>query len=107
MLERAERRYASLRSLGSELTFGGLTLNQYEMQIADVRAKLTAYNTALSAIDKAYNDVINAERVLGEMSEHMLLGVAVFYGKNSDEYEMAGGVRRSERRRRRPSSAAR
>ncbi|MDF5737696.1 MULTISPECIES: hypothetical protein [unclassified Nostoc] len=29
----------------------------------------------------------------------MLLSVAAKYGKNSDEYKMAGGVRRSDRKR--------
>ncbi len=32
----------------------------------------------------------------------MLLGVASRYGKNSDEYEMAGGTRKSNRRKARP-----
>ncbi|MHC5599596.1 MAG: hypothetical protein ACYTXC_27285 [Nostoc sp.] len=33
------------------------------------------------------------------ITEHMLLSVAAKYGKNSDEYKMAGGVRRSDRKR--------
>ncbi|MEH2406970.1 hypothetical protein [Nostoc sp.] len=32
----------------------------------------------------------------------MLLNVASRYGKNSDEYEMAGGTRRSDRKKARP-----
>jgi len=34
-----------------------------------------------------------------ELSEDMLLAVAAKFGKDSPEYEMAGGVRRSERKR--------
>lgn len=34
------------------------------------------------------------------MAEKMLLGVAIKYGKDSSKYEMAGGARRGERRRR-------
>lgn len=106
MLERAERRYASLRSLGTVLDLGnGLTLDAFNAQIATVRERLIHYNTALSTIDKAYNDVLSAEQQLGAFAESMLLGVAVRYGKNSDEYEMAGGVRRPERRRRKPKAA--
>ncbi|MGI8935279.1 MAG: hypothetical protein ACR2FS_14525 [Phormidesmis sp.] len=33
------------------------------------------------------------------MTDRMLTGVATQFGKNSDEYEMAGGTRKSERRR--------
>ncbi|MEH1974356.1 MAG: hypothetical protein V7K64_10350 [Nostoc sp.] len=35
-------------------------------------------------------------------SEQMLLNVASRYGKNSDEYGMAGGTRRSDRKKPRP-----
>ncbi|MEH2084422.1 MAG: hypothetical protein V7K89_31975 [Nostoc sp.] len=37
-----------------------------------------------------------AEKSLMELTEHMLVSVAAKYGKNSDEYKMAGGVRRSD-----------
>lgn len=33
------------------------------------------------------------------MSERMLAGVAARYGKDSSQYEQAGGVRKSERKR--------
>jgi hypothetical protein len=46
-----------------------------------------------------YNELLADERSLGEMSEHMLSGVKVKFGRDSAEYEMAGGVRRSERKR--------
>jgi len=35
---------------------------------------------------------------LNTYSEQMLLNVASCYGKSSDEYEMAGGTRRSDRK---------
>ena len=34
-----------------------------------------------------------------DYSERILLAVAVKYGRDSNEYEMAGGVRKSERKR--------
>jgi hypothetical protein len=37
------------------------------------------------------------EKTLNEMTERMLIGVAFKFGKDSREYEMAGGVRKSER----------
>lgn len=40
-----------------------------------------------------------AEDRLKDLSERVLLGVATRYGKDSDEYEMAGGIRKSERKR--------
>ena len=42
------------------------------------------------------NDVIKTELALKDLSERMLMGVGSKFGKDSDEYEMAGGVRKSE-----------
>ena len=49
-------------------------------------------------MDALQNQVNEAERLLADQSEQMLMGVAVKYGKNSSEYEMAGGVKKSERK---------
>ncbi|MHC5850469.1 hypothetical protein [Nostoc sp.] len=43
----------------------------------------------------------NAEQVVIAMSEKMLLGVASRYGKISQEYEMAGGARRGNTKKKR------
>ncbi|WP_293044688.1 hypothetical protein [Moorena sp. SIO1F2] len=97
----AERRLASLKSINARLDLGnGMTIQQLEASIQSVREKLENYNTMLSTIDGAYNNLLEAEEVLTDISEKMLLAVAVKYGKNSFEYEMAGGVRKSERKRR-------
>lgn len=45
------------------------------------------------------------EKDLAELSERILSAVSVKYGRNSTEYEMAGGVRRSERRSRQPKES--
>ncbi|MEH2248674.1 hypothetical protein [Nostoc sp.] len=102
VLERADRRIESLQSISVELDFGkGLTIQAYTMTINDLRSKLAAYNTALSTIDKLTDDVKNAEQAVIAISEKMLLGVASRYGKTSQEYEMAGGVRRGNTKKKR------
>ncbi|WP_202925285.1 hypothetical protein [Myxacorys almedinensis] len=105
-LERAERRIESLRSISARLDLGGgLTMDAYAATITDLRSKLALYNTALSSIDKLANDVEDAERLVLELSEKMLLGVGSRYGKTSYEYEMAGGSRRKNARRTTPDPA--
>ncbi|MHC5936422.1 hypothetical protein [Nostoc sp.] len=95
VLERADRRIESLESISVELDFGeGLTMQAYTITINDLRSTLAAYNTALSTIDKLTDDVKNAEKIVTAMSEKMLLGVGSRYGKTSQQYQMAGGVRR-------------
>ncbi|MGF1514744.1 MAG: hypothetical protein ACFB5Z_13770 [Elainellaceae cyanobacterium] len=100
-LERAERRAAALTSIDPNLDLGnGLTLEGFYQLIQQVRQKSAQYNTVLSTVDAAYNALLDGEKVLQDQTEQMLLGVAFKYGKNSSEYEMAGGVRKAERKRR-------
>jgi hypothetical protein len=99
-LEQSERRLESLRSISETLDLGGgVSLSTYTDIITDLRMKLAAYNTALSSLDKLSGEVKEAERAAKEISEKLLLGVGGRYGKNSLEYEMAGGSRRKSNRR--------
>jgi len=101
ILEKAEVRAARLRSIDPTLNLGdGLTLAEFSQLIEQLRTRLADYNAALSSVDKVRNEVLDLERKLGDVTEHMLLGVATKFGKNSNEYEMAGGVRKDRRKRR-------
>ncbi|WP_442946450.1 MULTISPECIES: hypothetical protein [unclassified Nostoc] len=48
-------------------------------------------------IDSSKVEIEELEQTLGTFSEKMLMGIGFKYGKDSREYEMAGGVRKSER----------
>jgi hypothetical protein len=89
ILQKAELRASSMVSIEPELDLGNdLTLKTYREAINELREK-----------QKQYNALLADERSLGEMSEHMLSGVKVKFGRDSNEYEMAGGVKQSERKR--------
>ncbi|HIK46368.1 MAG TPA: hypothetical protein IGR64_16030 [Leptolyngbyaceae cyanobacterium M65_K2018_010] len=108
-LEKAERRAAALKSINPGLDLGGgLTLDSYQLEIEQLRAQLNTYNESLSFVDRALSTVRDTEKQIGALSERMLIAVAARYGKDSYEYEMAGGIRKSERKRptRRASKAA-
>lgn len=66
-------------------------------QIEQLRTKIDTYNTALSVIDASRTDIEQLEKSLSTLCEKLLLAVAVKYGKDSQEYVMAGGVRKSDR----------
>lgn len=101
MLEKAVRRAAGISSIDPNLDLGnGLTLRAFSTLIETLRTRENAYNSALSNLDKLYREMLETERELGDMAEHMLLGVATQYGKSSVEYGMAGGVPKNQRRRR-------
>ena len=70
----------------------------YETKKEAVKKKNDTYNTKLSEIDGLLNEVQAEEAVLDELSTRMLAAVGVKYGKDSDEYEQAGGTRTSDRK---------
>ncbi|WP_341525188.1 hypothetical protein WKK05_21575 [Nostoc sp. UHCC 0302] len=98
-LEKAERRAASISSIDPNLDLGnGLTQPAFSTLIEKMRTRENVYNTALSNLDKFYREMLETERELADMAEHMLMAVATRYGKSSVEYGMAGGVPKNQRR---------
>ncbi|PSR16611.1 hypothetical protein C8255_16915 [filamentous cyanobacterium CCP3] len=96
----AEKRNAGTQSIAKDLDLGnGITTAAYTEAIENLRQKLHDYNESLSLVDQAANAVQDAEQVVRDFSERILTRVATRYGKDSDEYEMAGGVRKSDRKR--------
>ena len=105
-LEVGATRAAGLASIDAALNLGnGLTLASYQTSVDDAKDKLAAYNTKLSEVDEARHAFRTAETALADLSERMLAGTAAKYGKDSDQYEMAGGTRKSEHRRRTAKAA--
>lgn len=97
--QNAATRLSAMKSIDGKMELNnGLSVPMYEAAIDGFKAKLDLYNTTLSTVDTLLNDVIKTELELKDLSERMLLGVGSKYGKNSNEYEMAGGVKKSERK---------
>jgi len=106
-LDKGTTRLASVKSIDSEIDLGnGITAANYETQINLLRTKLNSYNTALSTIDDLYNECIAQIDVVRDWNDRVLTGVATKYGKNSSQYEMAGGVKKSERKKQTPKPSA-
>ncbi|MEH2165517.1 MAG: hypothetical protein V7K41_02335 [Nostoc sp.] len=98
VLENAELRFAGLKAIDANLDLGETcNLKILTELIEQLRSKLEAHNTALSTIDSSKVEIEELEQTLGGFSEKMLMGIGFKYGKDSREYEMAGGVRKSER----------
>jgi hypothetical protein len=98
-VDAAEPRAAALESIDPALDLGApLTLAAYKTAITTTNTKLSTYNTKLSELDGLLNDLKASEKVLDDLSSRMLAGVGVKFGKNSDEYEKAGGTRTDERK---------
>ena len=105
-MDKAQKRATALGSIDKALDLGsGLTLPAYNVEIGKLSTKLDAYNKWLSQGDTMLNDIATSEKALNTLSVRMLGGVKVKYGPDSNEYEQAGGVRDSESKRGRRTSA--
>ena len=98
-LDKANERSAALKGIAVPLEMGGgLSLPNYDAKISLVKDKLDTYNTLLSQVDRVSGELEGLEKELIDLNERMLTGVATQFGKNSPEYEAAGGTRKSERK---------
>lgn len=99
-VEQAMKRLAGLEAISPTLNLGnGLTVASYSAAVSAAITKLDAYNTLLSNADSAQNDLAAQEKTLRQLSERMLEAVGAVYGHDSNEYEKAGGKRKSDRKR--------
>ncbi len=93
MLTKAERRLAGIKSIDAKLDLGnGLSTAWYEKEVTKLRQAVEEYNMLLSKVDDASNNVEAVEKQLATASENVLLGVKIKFGKDSSQYEMAGGI---------------
>jgi ABC-type hemin transport system substrate-binding protein len=98
ILEKAQLRSAGLKSIVPNIKFDeNYSLEKMIESIEQLRNKLDVYNTALSVVDSSKTEIEEMEKNLSQLCEKMLMVVAIKYGKDSREYEMAGGVRNSDR----------
>ena len=100
ILENAQQRSNSLKAISTTLDLGpGLSFTAFDQAIADTRTKLDDYNQTLTTLDEKQNGLEASEKTLSDLSSRMLAGVGAQFGKDSSQYEQAGGVRISERKR--------
>ncbi|MFN6565402.1 MAG: hypothetical protein RMY28_037150 [Nostoc sp. ChiSLP01] len=98
VLEKTEQKLIGFKSINSSLDFGdSISVNHLSELTGQLRDEIDQYNMMLTALDTAKEKIEILEKSICETSERLVDGVASKYGKNSREYEMAGGVRKSDR----------
>ena len=97
-LDKAAERAINLAKIRPDLTLGKLTLAEYQTKVQTAQTSLDTYNGLLTEADLASDRFDNLEKELKDWNERMLTGIATDYGKDSPEYEAAGGTRKSERK---------
>lgn len=98
-LTSAITRIAGVRSIAADLDLGnGLTVDSYQAAITEVETLVNSFNTQISLLGELRNRINEKETVLKDFSERMLIGVGAKYGKDSNQYQMAGGTKKSLRK---------
>ncbi|MDZ8083034.1 MAG: hypothetical protein RMY36_013895 [Nostoc sp. SerVER01] len=98
ILKKAQFRVAGLKAIDPNLNFDDTyNLQNLTQLIENFHNMLNDYNAAIAMIDSSKKKLDEMEKNLNQVSDKMLTWVGCKYGKNSNEYELAGGVRDSER----------
>jgi hypothetical protein len=98
VLDKTEQRILGFQAIDPNLDFGStVNLSQLSNLTAQLRNQVNQYNMLLTQLDSAKDDIETLEKTVREASERMVSGIAFRYGKDSREYEIAGGVRKSDR----------
>ena len=102
-LDKGKTRLSAIKSIDVALDLGnGINIAGYEIELNKFNETINKYNTTLSSIDDLYNAYEAQKIVVRDWNERILAGVATKYGKNTSQYEMAGGVKKSDRKKATP-----
>jgi len=99
-IEKAKGRLANLQAISETLDLGnGLTVAAFDQEIKDAEKAQQDYNNKLAEADGLMEEFEDTEKELNAKTERMLDAVSSKFGKDSDEYETAGGTKKSDRKR--------
>lgn len=80
---------ANLKSIDSELDFGNnLSIAAVAQLLEDTQAEIETLNQTLNAITQARKSIRLKERALKKLIDRLHHGIALRYGKDSDEYRL-------------------
>jgi hypothetical protein len=96
----AQHRVTGMVSIEETLDLGnGVSIDTLKAAIKAVVDEIAEYNTMISNADAKSNRIDVLIEALNDLSSRALKGVESKYGRDSDEYEKAGGTRTSDRKR--------
>ncbi|MFN6540370.1 MAG: hypothetical protein RM021_029025 [Nostoc sp. EkiNYC01] len=105
VLEKVESRAAGMKLIDPSLKLDDdSSLAKLLESMELLRNKLDVHNNALALADSSLTEVEEMEKDLTTLSQKMLMLIAIKYGRDSAQYETAGGVRDSDRLRKMRSS---
>lgn len=98
VLDKGQVQLLKFRSIDPKMDFGNdRSLASLAKQIEQLNAELIDYNNALAQVDAKKLKLDSLEKTMGNLIDQLMTSVCGKYGNDSREYEMAGGVRKSDR----------
>lgn len=95
--EKLAQRLSGLKAIDEKLDLGNnLTVDAISQTLLTYNTELEDYNIILGNVDSKLNSVEQMEEAANNLSEKILIAVAAKYGNDSNEYEKAGGKRKSD-----------
>ncbi|MBT3168412.1 MAG: hypothetical protein HN952_02635 [Candidatus Cloacimonetes bacterium] len=99
ILRLAKTRLAGIIAINPALDLGnGKDVPAYKNKIKEMEDALAIYNQKLAELDELYNALCAKENILCAFNTEILSAIKGLYGRDSNEYEQAGGTRYSERK---------
>ena len=98
-LEKARQILAGLKQINPKPDFGPVLSEAiYEAEVKGYSLDLDAYNGELAAVDDTSNRLDERKRRLRDFNLRIQAAVKALYGPDSSEFELVGGLRRSDRK---------
>jgi len=98
VLETARQRLAGLKAIVPPPNMGALTIEGFEADVKQYGDTQASYNLQLATLDDDTNQLDDLEQRLNDLNQRVLAAIKAQYGPDSSEFELVGGVRRSDRK---------
>jgi hypothetical protein len=101
VLIEASKKLSGLKAIDPNLDFGeGFTVKSYEESITATSTMLDDYNMRMASLDDLGNLLTQTEKELNSKNTRVMSLVSGRFGADSSQYELVGGTRISERKKR-------
>ena len=99
-LEKARHILAGLKQITPKPDFGPVVTEAlFEAEVSGYSNDLDDYNSHLAEVDDKSNRLDDRRKRLRDFNQRIQAAVKALYGPDSSEFELVGGLRRSDRKR--------
>ena len=99
-VQTAQQRVNGMVSVDERLDLGsGVSVETLTASVTAVTDAISEYNTMLAQVDEKSNEIDAMVKRMNDLATRALKGAEFKFGGDSNEFEMIGGTRKSDRKR--------